>query len=98
MKIAIMMRAMDADSGFRAFTEGLVENMLRIDEENSYLLLYRTRKWLGHFSSFKNAKEILLQAPHKFLWDRARLEQRQLVGQHSPCVLPERAASCGESR
>ena len=70
MKIAIMMRAMDDDSGFRAYTQGLVETMLRIDEENSYLLLYRTTKWFGHFASCKNAQEILLWAPHKLAWDQ----------------------------
>jgi glycosyltransferase involved in cell wall biosynthesis len=76
MKIAIMMRAMDQDSGFRGYTEGLVENMLRIGSENSYLLLYRTTKWFGHFSSYKNAKEILLRAPHKFAWDQVVVPYR----------------------
>jgi glycosyltransferase involved in cell wall biosynthesis len=76
MKIAIMMRAMDQDSGFQAYTKGLVENMLRIDDENSYLLLYRTTKWFGHFSSYKNAKEILLWAPHKLVWDQVAVPYR----------------------
>ena len=64
MKIAIMMRAMDQDSGFRAYIEGLIENMLAIDPENSYLLFYRTANYVGRFSSFKNVKEVLLPAPH----------------------------------
>ena len=76
MKIAIMMRAMDQDSGFRAYVMGLVENMLQIDESNSYLLLYRTTKWTGHFSSYKNVKEILLQAAHKFIWDQVAVPYR----------------------
>lgn len=70
MKIAIMMRAMDQDSGFRAYIEGLIENMLAIDPENSYLLFYRTANYVGRFSSFKNVKEVLLPAPHKFAWDQ----------------------------
>lgn len=70
MKIGIMMRAMDQDSGFRAFTEGLVENMLQIDEENLYVLFYRTKKFLGRFSSFPNVKEVYVSAPHKFAWDQ----------------------------
>jgi glycosyltransferase involved in cell wall biosynthesis len=70
MKIAIMMRAMDQDSGFRAYVEGLLDALLRIDKENSYLLLYRTKKWLGRFASFANASEVLLRAPHKLLWDQ----------------------------
>jgi glycosyltransferase involved in cell wall biosynthesis len=70
MKIAVMMRAMDQDSGFRYFVEGLVDSMLRIDRRNSYLLLYRDSRFLGRFSSRENAREIFLEAPHKFLWDQ----------------------------
>ena len=70
MKIAVMLRAMDQDSGFRAYIEGLIENMLAIDTENSYLLIYRTNKHFGRFSAHKNVKEVLLSAPHKFAWDQ----------------------------
>lgn len=70
MKVAVMMRAMDQDSGFRVIVEGFVEGMLKLDRENTYLLLYRTKKWLGRFSSFDNANELLVWAPHKFIWDQ----------------------------
>jgi glycosyltransferase involved in cell wall biosynthesis len=70
MKIAVMMRAMDQDSGFRALTESLIDHMLQIDGKNSYLLLYRTPKWYGRFSSYSHAKEVLVTAPHKLLWDQ----------------------------
>jgi glycosyltransferase involved in cell wall biosynthesis len=70
VKIAIMMRAIDQDSGFRAYVEGLVEAMLRIDQENTYLLLYRTPKWFGRFASFRNAEERMVKAPHKAFWDQ----------------------------
>jgi len=76
MKIAIMMRAMDQDSGFRAYIEGLVENMLKIDGENLYLLFYRTKKYFGRFSSYPNAKEIYVRAPHKFAWDQVSVPFR----------------------
>jgi len=65
-----MMRAMDQDSGFRAYVEGLVENMLGVDSINTYLLLYRKKKYFGRFSSFNNVEEILLSAPHKLAWDQ----------------------------
>jgi glycosyltransferase involved in cell wall biosynthesis len=70
MKIGIMMRAMDQDSGFRAIVEGFAGAMLRVDQDNSYVLFYRTRKRLGKFATFPNAKEILLPAPSKVLWDQ----------------------------
>jgi glycosyltransferase involved in cell wall biosynthesis len=76
MKIAVMLRAMDQDSGFRAYVEGLVENLLAIDRENSYLLYYRTRKYFGRFSGHSNVTEVLLSAPHKFAWDQIAVPYR----------------------
>lgn len=76
LKIGIMMRAMDQDSGFRAYTEGLVENMLMNDKENLYVLFYRTKKHFGRFSSYPNVKEVYLRAPHKFFWDQISVPYR----------------------
>lgn len=70
MKIAIMMRAMDQDSGHQSIIMGLVENMLREAPEDSFLLLYRTDKFLGRFADYPNVQEKLITAPHKFLWDQ----------------------------
>ncbi len=71
VKIGIMMRAMDQDSGFHLYIDGLVEAMLKLNIPNvQFVLLYRTSKYFGKFSSFKNAKEILVKAPHKFIWDQ----------------------------
>lgn len=76
MKIAIMMRAIDQDSGLGVYAQSLVDSMLRMDRDNSYLLLYRSTKWLGRFSSFGNAKELLLKAPHKLIWDQVAVPYR----------------------
>ena len=70
MKLAIMMRSMDQDSGFRAYTEALIDNMLKLDTDDSYLLIYRIPKHFGRFASYPNVKEVLVEAPHKFLWDQ----------------------------
>jgi glycosyltransferase involved in cell wall biosynthesis len=70
MKIAIMMRAIDQPSGFQAFVIGLVTALLKMDQTNTYLLLYRTRQFFGSFSAFKNAKELLVAAPNKLWWDQ----------------------------
>jgi glycosyltransferase involved in cell wall biosynthesis len=70
MKVAIMMRALDQDSGFRAYIENLLDELLRLDTRNRYLLLYRTPRWLGRFASFPNVEERLVTAPHKLLWDQ----------------------------
>jgi glycosyltransferase involved in cell wall biosynthesis len=76
MKIAVMMRAMDQDSGLRSYVEGLLEHLLQLDQDNSYLLLYRMTKWFGRFAAFKNAQEVLLWAPHKLLWDQIAVPYR----------------------
>lgn len=70
MKIAIMMRAIDQDSGFHLFLDGLLEALLKFDRENEYLLLYRLPRHFGRFSSYPNATELILKAPHKLLWDQ----------------------------
>jgi len=76
MKIAVMLRAMDQESGFRAYIEGLMENILAMDRTNSYLLFYRATKWYGRFSLYENVKEMVLRAPHKFAWDQIAVPYR----------------------
>ena len=76
MNIAVMMRAMDQDSGLRYFVEGLVDTMLRIDERNTYLLFYRITKSLGRFAEYGNAREILIEASNKMLWDQVAVPYR----------------------
>jgi glycosyltransferase involved in cell wall biosynthesis len=76
LKIAIMMRAMDQDTGFRVYVERLVDTLLHLDHDNTYLLFYRTDKWLGRFSSFKRVKEVLLPNHHKFIWDQIDVPYR----------------------
>jgi glycosyltransferase involved in cell wall biosynthesis/putative flippase GtrA len=70
MRIGIMMRAIDQDSGFHLYVDGLVRNLLSLQDNNSYVLFYRTSKYFGRFSSYTNATEILIKAPHKMLWDQ----------------------------
>jgi len=70
MKIAVMMRPMDQDSGFHAYVEGLVGAMVTLDERHQWLLMYRSTKWLGRFSRHPNVREVLVRAPHKLLWDQ----------------------------
>lgn len=70
MKIAIMMRAIDQPSAFQTFVEYLVNAILAIDAENQYVLFYRSKQWYGRFRAYPNVREILLLAPHKFLWDQ----------------------------
>lgn len=64
------MRAIDQPSAWQSYIERIIEKMLEIDRKNLYVLFYRSDKWYGRFNSYENAKEVLLTAPHKFLWDQ----------------------------
>lgn len=70
MKIAVMMRAMDHPGGLAVFTEALVENLLQLDQDNTYLLLQKEARHLGRFSAFQNVKEILIRSHLKLVWDQ----------------------------
>ncbi len=64
------MRPIDQPSGFQAFMKGIIKAMLQLDTINTYLLLYRTPKFLNYFDSFENAEALLLKAPNKLIWDQ----------------------------
>jgi glycosyltransferase involved in cell wall biosynthesis len=70
MKIAVMMRAIDHDSGFQSYVIGLLNALLGFEDDHRYVLLYRTPRFLGQFTWSPKVKEILVTAPHKFLWDQ----------------------------
>jgi len=69
MKIAIIMRPIDQDSGFQSYVLGLLDALLELDDPHEYLLLYRSRRFLGRFAASPKVKEVLVRAPTKLLWD-----------------------------
>jgi len=70
MKIAICARTSGEKGGIGVYTRNLIEAMLSMDSGHEYLLLYERREHLGQFSRYKNAKELFISAPGKFLWDQ----------------------------
>lgn len=70
MKIAVMMRVMDQDTGLSFFSDALLRTLLCLTESNSYLLLYKESKYFGRFSAFKNVKEVLIPSSNKLIWDQ----------------------------
>jgi len=76
MRIAVMLRALDQDSGHTAIISGLVENLLPLNRGVEYLLFYRTAKYIGRFSHHPNAREILVKAPGKAVWDQIAVPWR----------------------
>jgi len=70
MKIAIMMRAMDKDSGFRALADGMARAMVQAAPAVQFVLIYQTDKWLGRYSEYPNVKEVLVRVKSPLFWDQ----------------------------
>ncbi len=70
MRIAVMLRPIDETGGIGVYTRNIVEELLRVAPDDEFLLLYRTRKHLGRYAHHPNARERLLEAPGKAVWDQ----------------------------
>jgi glycosyltransferase involved in cell wall biosynthesis len=85
MRIAIMMRSADEAGGIGVYAGNIVEELLKLDHENEYVLFYKSKKHLGRYSNFTNCREILLPGKNKAIWDQfiipraARQEKIDLI-------------------
>jgi glycosyltransferase involved in cell wall biosynthesis len=70
MRIGIMLRALDEHGGIAVYARNLVRELLAIDRDNQYVLLYRSGRHLGTFADHDNVSERLVRAPGKVLWDQ----------------------------
>ena len=70
MRVAVMMRAMDKEAGFRALTEGLVSTMLELAPDDTFILIHQSDKWLSRFARYPNARPVLAPVRSNFLWDQ----------------------------
>ena len=85
MRIAIMMRSADEAGGIGVYARNIVEEVMKLDRENTYILFYKSEKHLGRYSNYANCKEVLLPGGNKAVWDQltipraARQEQADLI-------------------
>jgi len=82
MKIGVMLRTIDERQGIGIYTENLMREMLDIDRENEYLLMYRNSEFVGTFGDRSNVKEVAVEARGKALWDQVavpRVARREKV-------------------
>ncbi len=73
MRIGLMLRSLDEKGGIGVYTENLVNELLRIDRQNRYVLFYRTASNLGRFDGYDNVTERLVRAPNKASWDQVAI-------------------------
>lgn len=70
MRIGLMLRALDEKGGIGVYTRNLVEELLDLDRDNHYVLLYRNPANLGRFADRPNASERLVRGGNNAYWDQ----------------------------
>jgi glycosyltransferase involved in cell wall biosynthesis len=93
MRIGLMLRAYDESGGIGVYTRNLVAELLRLDRQNHYVLLYRRRQDLGHFRDYANVTECLIPGANRAIWDQLAVpyycwRQRVDVVFHSKFTAP----------
>lgn len=73
MRIAIMMRSADEAGGIGVYARNIVEELLKLDHENEYVLFYKSEKHVGRYSRFANCREVLLTGKNKAIWDQVTI-------------------------
>ena len=70
MRIGIMLRCIDEKGGIGIYARNIVEELLKIDQKNQYVLFYRTQQHLSRFSGFHNVTKRVVKCRNKALWDQ----------------------------
>ena len=70
MRVAVMLRSLDEKGGIGVYTANLVENLLSIDRDNEYLLLYRDPSNVGRYRARPNVTEKVVRGRNKAVWDQ----------------------------
>lgn len=73
MRIGIMMRSADEVGGISVYARNIVEELLKIDAANTYVLFYKTDKHLGRYKHYPNCRELLLPGRSKAIWDQVQI-------------------------
>lgn len=70
MRIGLMLRSIDEKGGIGVYTHNIVDELLRLDRENRYILFYRTPTHMGEFTYHDNVTERLVWGKYKPIWDQ----------------------------
>jgi glycosyltransferase involved in cell wall biosynthesis len=70
MRIGIMLRALDEQGGVGVYTRYITESLLRLDDHNEYVLLYRREANLGRFAEHPRVTERVVSGRSKAWWDQ----------------------------
>jgi glycosyltransferase involved in cell wall biosynthesis len=70
MRIGIMLRSIDEKGGVGVYTRNIVKELLKLDLENQYVLLYANRSNIGLFADRQNVQERWVRGKNKAYWDQ----------------------------
>lgn len=73
MRIGMMLRALDEHGGIAVYTRNLVQELLRIDARNEYVLFYRSDQRLGSYAQHTNVIERVIPGSSKIWWDQVAI-------------------------
>ena len=65
-----MLRCMDERGGIGVYARNIVEELLRLDHDNQYVLFFRTPKHAGRYAGFPNATARVLPSANRAWWDQ----------------------------
>lgn len=68
-----MLRCLDEHGGISIYARNILEELLRLDRENGYVLYYRNPDHLGRYSHFENVEERVVGPSPKPLWDQVAI-------------------------
>jgi glycosyltransferase involved in cell wall biosynthesis len=70
LRIGIMLRSLGEMGGIGVYTRYITETLLRLDQQNHYVLLHRNRDNLGRFAHHPNVTELIVRGWGKVGWDQ----------------------------
>jgi glycosyltransferase involved in cell wall biosynthesis len=73
MRIGLMLRAYDEKGGIGVYTRNLVDELLRLDQKNHYVLFYRNPAHIGRYAAQANVSERWVRGGHNLYWDQVAI-------------------------
>jgi glycosyltransferase involved in cell wall biosynthesis len=73
MRIGIMLRSIDEKGGVGVYTRNIVQELLRFDKNNEYILFYANPSNLGMFSHHAKVREVWIRGKNKAAWDQVSI-------------------------
>lgn len=70
MRIGIMLRSLDEKGGVGVYTRYITEELLERNQDDEFVLFYRTGENLGRFADRPRVTERLLPGASKLIWDQ----------------------------